>query len=372
MRRELSTGKNKGSSNYTGSETAQNLNPSNATAVTVKAKWTPACGSGITCETLNLATNGVKNIAYSGTAKGFILNKTGRYKFEVWGASGGDTASSAIGLSAKGGRGAYASGVLRLTEPTTFYAYVGGAGSASAVSTQQQVSGGWNGGGPTGGQNCCARSYGSGGGASDFRFLSGTWSDATSLRSRIIVAAGGGGSYTGQNDVNANNAGGNAGKINGFNGTQSGTDVSHYYCFGTGASQTAGGSATTNCNNASYATSSAIKGAFGYGGGQNTASATGGGGGWYGGGRSGHIASAGGGSSYISGLAGFIAVKSKTDTTAKCAAGSSTVACSLSWTGYTFSGIAMLEGNESMTAPSGATETGHSGNGYARITYLGT
>ena len=31
----------------------------------------------------------------------------------------------------------------------------------------------------------------------------------------------------------------------------------------------------------------------------------------------------------------------------------------------------MKAGNESITSPTGATETGHAGNGYAYLTYLG-
>ena len=31
----------------------------------------------------------------------------------------------------------------------------------------------------------------------------------------------------------------------------------------------------------------------------------------------------------------------------------------------------MIAGNETMPSPNGGTEVGHSGNGYARITYLG-
>ena len=74
----------------------------------------------------------------------------------------------------------------------------------------------------------------------------------------------------------------------------------------------------------------------------------GGGGGYYGG-ATGHGTGGGGGSSYINGHAG----------------------CSDHASGKKFTNTVMIAGNTSMPSTSGGTETGRSGNGYAKITYLG-
>ena len=74
-------------------------------------------------------------------------------------------------------------------QSTEVYLYIGGSGSYSNYSNQE---GGWSGGGKG------SKSGASGGGATDIRLISGSWSDETSLKSRIIVAGGGGGAYAGE------------------------------------------------------------------------------------------------------------------------------------------------------------------------------
>lgn len=296
---------------------------------------------------------------YTGEEQQFIVPKTGYYKIELWGAQGGSTSTSAIG-----GKGAYTSGYIYLEAKQKIYIYVGGAGGSTETGVASIVPGGYNGGGRTGGQNCCGRRYGSGGGATDIRLVNGNWNDNTSLNSRIMVAAGGGGSYY---SANENNDGGSGGALVGGNGSQSGTTT---YCYGEGATQTSGGKITTDCTqSASYG--GAVTGNFGIGGG-TTGARTGGGGGYYGGSQSGHIASAGGGSSYISGYIGAIAISSATDRNPKsgCTIGTNNIVCSKHYSNNIFMNPVMKAGNQSMPShDSKSTMTGNSGNGYAKITY---
>jgi hypothetical protein len=158
-----------------------------------------------------------------------------------------------------------------------------------------------------GAANGSATSHGtSGGGATDIRV------GGTALTNRIIVAGGGGG---------VENCWGPNG---GYGGGTTGGGTS----YAGGGTQSAGGAVLQN---PSYA----YAGTFGQGGSGNSTCASGGGGGYYGGAGA-YGGSSGGGSSYIAGVTG----------------------------GQT------IAGNTSMTSPSGIVETGHTGNGYARMTLI--
>ena len=287
--------------------------------------------------------------SFASRSQTFNTPCTGIYKIEAWGAQGGNT-------SATGGKGAYTSGLIRLSKNKQLFIHTGGQGASSPAGKAQSVAGGYNGGGQTGGQDCCNRSFGSGGGATDIRLEETAWNNTLGLRSRIMVAAGGGGSYSGNNDVTAVNNGGYGGDLIGGNGTQSGSQT-NTYCYGEGGTQTKGGSITTNCYHQYTGTAS-----FGQGTGVAGAG-TGGGGGYYGGARSGHIASAGGGSSFISGYYGCDAIVSASST--------SHTGQSIHYSGMKFTNSTMKTGNESMPNTSGSgDETGHSGNGYVKITLV--
>lgn len=192
---------------------------------------------------------------YTGDVQTFMIPlNTKRIIIECWGASGG-------GNYNLGGKGGYVKGTWDYP-PTnqTLYIYVGQVG--------QVLYGGWNGGGSAAASN----GFG-GGGASDVRTIGGNWNDISSLSSRVIVGAGGGGSDDGLQGA----CGGNGGGLIGSAGTGGGC--------GGGASQIA--SAGPNY------------GGFGYGGNGNNYDSGGGGGGYYGGGASnGNNAGGGGGSSY--------------------------------------------------------------------------
>jgi hypothetical protein len=94
----------------------------------------------------------------------------------------------------------------------------------------------------------------------------------------------------------------------------------------------------------------------------------GGGGGYYGGGGGGHnsgiVGSGAGGSSFISGHIGCNAISSSSTSSNIIHTGQPN-----HYSGYTFTNTVMKAGNEVMPSPTGGTETGHSGNGYCKITW---
>ena len=92
----------------------------------------------------------------------YIAPKAGWYKIELWGASCGSNL------------GSYVSAIMYMEENDHIYFYLGQQGGSSNT----------------------FNSGSSGGGASDVRLISGDWNDASSLESRLMVAAGGSGSYS--------------------------------------------------------------------------------------------------------------------------------------------------------------------------------
>ena len=191
-----------------------------------------------------------------------------------------------------------------------------------------------------------------------------------SLNSRIIVAGGGGGGNNGDGGgpggAGGGLIGGNSVDSLGGNGGIGGNQVIGYQ-FGIGQSS----------------------GVYPNDLGADTGA---GGGGYYGGYRGSSTNSGGGGgSSYISGHTGCVAIESSTSTSARtgtgdasCTTGTSDNLCSVHYSGKVFTDTVMIDGAgyawtntkgslQQMPNPSGgyyASGVGHSGNGYARITYL--
>lgn len=267
----------------------------------------------------------VMNFDYTGSVQTATLTP-GTYKLECWGAQGG-TYSSYIG-----GYGGYSKGTITLTEATTVYISVGGAGSSSSTAA------GFNGGG-TG-----ISSGRGGGGATDVRI------GQNSLYSRVIVAGGGGGA--GVTSANANPCGCGGGEYGGdgyYNDTTGSYTIGQNRCGGS-ASQTAGGKTWSTSTQAT----------FGQGGNASGYSCGGGGGGWYGGGGAYDNDSdsdgrwGGGGSGYV-----------YTSSTAK----NYPNGCLLNSTHY-LTNAQTIAGNTSFTSPTGSAETGHTGSGFCRITNL--
>lgn len=323
---------------------------------------------GVSCGEEEEEIQTIAKFNYTGSEQTYTVPMNGYYKIEAWGAQGGNS----------GGKGAYTYGEIYLEKGTNLYIQVGGQGSNNPAGVFQAAAGGYNGGGSTQGQACCSgapRTFGTGGGATDIRLSSGAWNDDVSLKSRVMVAAGGGGRFT---QGSSTGTGGAGGALNGLPGSGDFAD----YCVGLGATQTTAGIISTTgkycdaTNNAGYTDPGKSFGGFGYGGAHGTDgnNATGGGSGYYGGSSSGHIASAGGGSSYISGYAGCVAISSASSLTPKsgCTDGTTNIECSYHYSGKIFQNAKMVAGNEKMPNHDGTgTITGNSGNGYAKITYCG-
>lgn len=277
-----------------------------------------------------IQTGDILNCPYSGSMKSITLPK-GQYKLECWGAQGGS-----YNTTNPGGKGGYSAGTLILSNKTIFYLYVGGQGNNyNSNSSKGTTAGGFNGGG-------AVTSYGyrsSGGGGTDIRLKS------DSLYARVIVAGGGGGASP--NYIAW--SGGVGGGITGFGYNNSNTTNTQYG--GVGGTQTAGGAKGT-------VTTYGANGSFGQGGNYDTANSfytsygSGGGGGWYGGGSAAGIGGGGSGYMYTSSSASYYPS-----------------GCLLN-SQYYLENATTLAGNTAFTSPTGTSETGHTGNGYIRITVI--
>lgn len=286
-------------------------------------------------DTIYLSSNSdVIDFNYTGAVQSVTLN-AGTYTLECWGAQGGYRSSSSYG-----GAGGYSIGTLSLSSKTTLYIYVGGSGnSVTSANSSGYYPGGFNGGG-------YRNTYKGGGGATDIRI--GT----DSLYSRVIVAGGGG------SDGSSSQSGGYAGGTSGARGSFG------YGSYGYGGNQTATYSslnaiASQGTNN----NSSDCAAGFGFGGfGCYSSSGYGGagGGGWYGGqgtypdGSGDDDGGGGGGSGYV-----------YTSSTAK----NYPQGCLLN-SSYYLTDAQTIAGNQAFTSPEGTSETGHSGNGFCRITNM--
>ena len=309
--------------------------------------------------TYNLSKSITYEYGYNGNYQTFTAPYSGVYKIECWGASGGD-------LNAyKGGKGAYTNGNIRLNKDQLLYLYIGELGGRTAIPSTPFNSGSCQ------TDNGIEWQWGrSGGGATDIRLVSGTWNDFNSLKSRIMVAAGGGGA----NNRNCTEIGsttgpyygdGNGGYGGGLIGG-AGTTENHInplnnivggYYTDTGATQTSAG----------YCTAYLPYTNNGYGGGfgiSNGNAQAGGGGGYYGGASLLHCGGSGG-SSFISGYTGCNAIDQSSTSDKILHTGSP-----IHYSTFIFTNSQMIAGNSSMPKPTGGTETGHSGNGYARITFV--
>ena len=273
----------------------------------------------------NIKTGDILNFNYTGAVQSITLPK-GIYTLECWGAQGGNRSQDSASATVTGsGLGGYSIGTLTLTQLTTCYIYVGGQGGMSSSTGNVKVEGGFNGGGFASHESTGEPGNG-GGGATDVRIAQ------DSLYARVIVAGGGGGS--GEDNETGGYGGGETG------GAGSGNTSL------TQASQTSGG---TN--------------SFGFGLGGNTYNGGAGGGGWYGGASRYSVSSystgsdsegGGGGSGYV-----------YTSSTAK----NYPSGCLLN-SSYYLTDAQTIAGNNSFVSPTGSSETGHSGNGYCRITVI--
>ena len=321
--------------------------------------------------TYNLTkTMPVANFDYTGNVQTYTVPLTGIYKLEVWGAQGGGSSTTS------GGKGAYVSGYLKLLKGVILYVYIGEHGdifdthditrTETFESTKNKNDSGvftlgridhliFNNGGESvkifSGWSYC------GGGSTDIRLSNGEWDSFNSLKTRIMVAAGGGGACTYFENVE----GGDAGALTGFSGKKNeGNDGN----VATGGEQALGGMHGTG----DHMYPKMPRANFGFTK-YNYITAGGGGNGYYAGGNGNHgcgtVGSGAGGSSFISGYTGCNAISESSTSTNIIHTGSPD-----HYSGYVFTNMQMIAGNSSMPAPSGGTETGHSGNGSACITFV--
>ncbi len=296
-------------------------------------------------ETNEYILNGIYD--YSNAVQTVTVEKSGYYYLQVWGAQGGTYNAT----YAPGGLGGYSKGYVHLNAGDTLYVHTGGQGSYGTTNSTTAVSGG----GTNGGGNAGYRG-GGGGGGTDIRI------NQDDLLARVIVAGGGGGSFYKSSSIKA--VGGAGGGTSGVDGGYHSSSYAYYN--GKGGTQTAGGAGGTAEVTEYYGQA----GSFGVGGNtgnrfQSTSiySNGAGGGGWYGGGGSGHYngssntryTGGGGGSGYI-----------YTESTAI----NYPEGCLLN-SNYYLTSASTHAGNTSFISPTGTAETGHAGNGYAKITYIG-
>ncbi len=296
-------------------------------------------------ETNEYIFNGIYD--YSNVVQIVTVEKSGYYYLQVWGAQGGTYNAT----YAPGGLGGYSEGYVYLNAGDTLYVHTGGQGSYGTTNSTTAVSGG----GTNGGGNAGYRG-GGGGGGTDIRI------NTDSLYARVIVAGGGGGSFYKSSSIKA--VGGAGGGTSGVDGGYHSSSYAYYN--GKGGTQTSGGAGGTAEVTEYYGQA----GSFGVGGNtgnryQSTSiySNGAGGGGWYGGGGSGHYngssntryTGGGGGSGYVY----------TESTVANYPEG-----CLLN-SNYYMTSASTHAGNTSFTSPTGTAETGHAGNGYAKVTYVG-
>ena len=264
------------------------------------------------------------NCPFSGSVKSITLPK-GIYKLECWGAQGGSYSKYL------GGAGGYSIGTLTLAGDTIVYLYSGGQ-PASQTSTGVTPAG-FNGGG-----SGCSRTYSGtssygqgGGGGSDIRIGS------KSLYARVIVAGGGGGSSS-ANALTTKYGGGEKGwsPQSAYRATQTGA--------GTNGSFGQGGAATSSGTNYKYGSG-------------------GGGGGWYGGGACTNYSDSTNYRGYNGGGSGYVYSSST--------ASNYPSGCLLN-SSYYLTDAQTIAGNTAFLSPTGTSETGHTGNGYCRITVIKT
>lgn len=344
---------------------------------------------------------------YKNSAQKYTTVCNGNYKIELWGAEG-NYYNSGIN-STKIGKGAYTSGIINLNKNIDLYIYTGEHNHDSNYYASM-----FNSGSIAAGKTAPSFPHysSSGGGATDVRYFKNInptandleWNSSIGLNSRIMVAgAGGGNVYNADNNYSL---GGNAGGLISYNGEYDGTlvnrDVSS--CITYGSNQTSSGEpmGTFSCSGHTKGT----YGVSGYGCTTNIGSyyvlGGSGGGGYYGGSGGGHNSgtcggAGAGGSSFISGHTGCVAIKEGSTSEPRqvkksgCTTGTTDRSCSIH-----YSDLEFIEGTTKMIDGAGypwtnvkgstyermpaagtdksayyASGVGHTGSGYARITYCG-
>ena len=260
-------------------------------------------------------------LCYTGNVQTFTAPSATTYKLEVWGAQSGKHFQNGVLENNLYGRGGYSLGNYSMNNNQTIYIAIGGKGEDGKYQTR--VSGGWNGGGDGEWDHNDNEAMSGGGGCTSLqRSLRGDGQlkhyESVKNTDVLIVAGGGGGQGLSYNETWA---GGEVGSI------------AFYYLNG---KRTNGGQATQTSG-------------YSFGQGQSAPSTIkrnsevpGGGGGWYG---------------------GYTIIPTAENTYANAGGGSGHI-------GTMLTNGATIAGNQSFPSPTGGTETGHSGNGYCKITWM--
>ncbi len=282
-----------------------------------------ATGNYIGSATYTINTTNYVGFSCTKTAQSIALPK-GKYLLQCWGASGGGETDQSIGSHRGLGGYSYGNYSITGTGTTTLFVFVGGKGQ---FSTSTNADGGWNGGGST-----LVRSGSNGSSGGGMTHISTTNNPSTPVISAsstwnpsgtLIVAGGGGGTDDGTSQWAGTLGGSNDGS-GGYGGGESGGEPRSEGAF-------LSGKAGTQSSGYKQGIGEPVPG--------TNHDAGGGGGGWWGGKWGGvqNSSGGGGGSGYIGG------VSTPKET---------------------------IAGNSSFPAPGGGNETGHAGDGYARISWV--
>ena len=271
----------------------------------------------------------------------------GVFRIECWGASGGDRSSNIE----DGGKGAYTKGEIAFSEKRTVYLSIGASGDAEMKEK-------YGGGGRCISTDPLSRT---GGGSTDVRLENSE--DFDGLKSRIMVAAGGGGAVDHANVAVAGFGGNLTGSISTItNNTNCQNTQPFKISFP--ANQTHGGISTKGAHQVE-------DGSFGKGGGLLGGYGASGGGGYYGG-SSGNavnclVFTGAGGSSFISGFEGCDAIDKNSTEEQIYHTGDN-----MHYSGLRFTASVMKSGEQKMPFPSflSSDRIGHHGNGVVRITTI--
>ena len=278
----------------------------------------------------------------------FTTPVAGSYKMECWGAQGGGNSSY------PGGKGSYTKGTITIKANNAFYIVVGQNGTNEGIifnNGSKKIF--WP----------ISNWAWSGGGSTDIRLTihSEEWDNFDSRKSRIMVAASGGGSisyYLPQN-------GKPGGTLNGFPGTTK-TNGSRMdgeaATFGTQIKGGLNGTGIHARNFPNYI-------GFGYIPVGTDSTMNGAGNGYYAGGQGNHgdctVGVGATGSCFISGHPGCDAISESSTENAIVPTGQPN-----HYSRLVFSDTEMIDGQSTMPSPNGGTETGHTGDGACIITQI--
>ena len=290
----------------------------------------------------------------------FTVPSDGTYILEAWGAGTEDVPAQSKVPAVRGGKGGYSFATMDLTEGQLIYVCVGGEGKLIALVQQGVVMpGGYNGGGDAVGDGT-SNSQSAGGGATHFatgRNL-GVLEHYEKYKDDVLLVAGGGGGSYNSNSIYYYSTGGDGG------GLEGGEAVVHYInrssalriTYEEGATIPGGGQEAVESvytpidtehfmfRYGTFGKGSDRDGIHGTAAAPGTGTDSGAGGGWYGG-------------------ALVISIKNTMQGGGMGGGGGS---------GHVKAGLngQTIAGSQQFLSPQGELETGHDGNGYARITLV--